>query len=637
MSHRRQGPTVIRELVPARPRRSPADIPALVASAGDTPATSLVASALEMEVKAGQTPRAVQTLAWQKEAWRHLDICGEARFAANRFGAAMSRCRIYVAEVDEFGQPGREATDKDVQALATTVFGGPVEKVEAIRLLGTQGYVAGESYIIAEDRGKQDKDVWYVVTTDQIQVDGSSYTVRRPLEHGGGKRTIKPGTDLMMRVWNPHPRDTDQADSPIRSVLPVLREIERLSMLTMSQIDSRLISAGLLLLPQGIDFPHDEDAEGGIVGLLEMILEAAQAQLTGAGDARGLVPIIAEVPAGAGQDIQHLRFDTPIQSELKDKLDHAIRRLALGLDADPGELLGQGDSNHWSAWAIDEGSIKLYISPALARACLALTTGYLRGALETLGKDPDKYVYWYDTAPLAARPDQREDAFKLYDLGLISIKALLDACNFSPDDEPSKKQLLEWRIWALVKLTPALVYDPQVQEILGLPAIQQAAPPGQPGQPAVEGAPTAEDQAADERGLPAQEDQTNVNAEDGAPPAAAEPAPVFAQLMPAADLLVWRALEIAGGRLRPARGALDQFSAVERHDMHTRVVVADATHAETLLSNAFSHVAPTAARVGVDPVELDRVLRAYCVELLTRQHPHTPALLETVLTRWLER
>lgn len=635
MSHRRPGPTVVRELVPARPRHSPTDIPALVASAGDTPATSLVASALEIEVKPGQTPRAIQTLAWQKEGWRHLDICGEARFAANRFGAALSRCRIYVAEVDEFGQPGREATDKDVQALASTVFGGPVEKVEAVRLLGTQGYVAGESYVIAEDRGSEDKDKWYVVTTDQIQVDGSSYTVRRPLELGGGKRTIKPGVDLMMRVWNPHPRDTDQADSPIRSVLPVLREIERLSMLTMSQIDSRLISAGLLLLPQGIDFPHAEDTEGGIVGLLEMILEAAQAQLTGAGDARGLVPIIAEVPAGSGQDIQHLRFDTPVQGEIKDKLDHAIRRLALGLDADPAELLGQGDSNHWSAWAVDEGSIKLYISPALARICLALTTGYLRGALETLGKDPDKFVYWYDTAPLAARPDQREDAFKLYELGLISIKALLDACNFSPDDEPSKKQLLEWRIWQLVKLTPALVYDAQVQEVLGLPALQQPAPPGQP---AVGATPTPEDQAADERGLPAQEDQTNVNAEDGGPPAQGDvQESAFARLMPAADLLVWRALEIAGGRLRPARGALDQFSAVKRHDMHTRVVVADATHAATLLSDAFLHVAPTANRVGVDPIELDRVLRAYCVELLTRQHPHTPALLETVLTRWLAR
>jgi hypothetical protein len=612
-------------------------MPALIASAGDTPSTALVASAVEVEVKAGQTPRAIQTLAWQKEAWRHIDICGEARFAANRFGAALSRCRVYIAEVDEFGQPGKEATDKEVQGLSASIFGGPTEKVEAIRLLGTQGYVAGESYVVAEDRasGDKDKDKWYVVTTDQIQVDGSSYTIRRPQEHGGGKHTIRAKTDLMMRVWNPHPRDTDQADSPIRSVLPVLREIERLSMLTMSQIDSRLISAGLLLLPAGIEFPHEDDSPGGIVGLMEMILEAAQAQLTGAGDARGLVPIIAEVPLGAGADIQHLRFDTPVQGEIKDKLDHAIRRLALGLDADPAELLGQGDSNHWSAWAVDEGSIKLYISPALARICLAFTAGYLRGALEAMGKDPDAFVFWYDTAPLAARPDQREDAFKLYEQGLISIKALLDATNFSEDDQPNKKERLEWRLWQLIKLQPALVYDPSVQEVLGLPALQQQAAPGMGGE---QGAlpPGDAGAAADERGLPQQDQATSVAQEDGGAPQQGDTQePVFGRLMPAANLLVYRALELAGGRLRPPRAERSEFSAVPRHDMHTRVIVPDEGHAETLLSGAFAHVDDTARYVGVGGDDLGRILRAYCVQLITRQHPHSPELLEATLKKWL--
>lgn len=649
MSHRRPGPTTVVELVPARRRRpSPADMPALVASAGATPTTALVAAATEVEVKAGSQPKPIQTLAWQKEAWRHLDICGELRFAANRFGAAVSRCRIYVAEVDEYGKPGKETEDQAVQGLAETVFGGPVEKVEAIRLIATQGYVVGESYVVAEDRASEEKDVWYVVTTDQIAVEGGSYAVRRPQEAGGGKRVISSGSDLMLRTWNPHPHDTDQADSPTRSVLPVLREIERLSLLTMSQIDSRLISAGLLLLPQGIDFPHGEDDEtpGGIVGLMEMILAAAQAQLTGAGDARGLVPILAEVPPGSGVDIQHLRFDTPLQAEIEKKLDHAIRRLALGLDIAPEELLGQGDSNHWSAWAVDETSVKLFIAPALARICLALTIGYLRGALKAMGKDPAKFIFWYDTAALAARPDQREDAFKLWQAGLISTKALLEACNFTEDDAPATEELVTWRLWELVKLQPALVYDPEFQKALGLPKMEQSA--GSISRDAegdkipLPGAGGGDSKAAEERGLPAADEKTNANEKDGGAPKrkavkANDGGEKFARLLPAADLLVFRALEIAGGRLldRQDRHRRGEFASVARYDIHTRAEVGDVERAQAVLDNAFAHAPRAAAHAGVNAAELERLLRAYCVELITHQHPHTSEMLAIVLDRWI--
>jgi hypothetical protein len=604
-------------------------MPSLVASAAGT---ALTASAVEVKVEPGKNPKGIQTLAWQKEAWRMVDLIGELRFAAHRFGAALSRCRVYIAEVDEFGEPGKEATDEAVKAIDRALFGGPTQKVEAIRLMGVQAYVAGESYIIAEDRAQEDKDTWYVVTTDQIMVDGGAYVVRRPEEHGGGKRIIS-SSDLMLRSWNPHPRDTNQADSPTRSVLPILREIERLTMLTMSQIDSRLISAGLLLLPAGIDFPHAEDTDGGILGLMEMILEAAQAQLTGAGDARGLVPIMAEVPMGTGGDIQHVRFDTPLQGEIQTKLDHAIRRLALGLDIAPEELLGQGDANHWSAWAVDETSVKLFISPALARMCLALTTGYLRGALEAAGKDPDKYVYWYDAAPLAARPDQREDAFKLHELGVLSTKALLEACNFTEDDAPDTKELIRWRLWQLVKIQPALVYDPKFQELLELPKLEQQAPPAPPGMDPNALPPGEGDQAANDRGLPAAGDQTNANAQDGGGGPDQGGAQQFATLLPAADLLVYRALEIAGGKLldRHTRG---QFANVERHDLHTRIIV-DEARAESLLAGAFAHAGRTAARVGVPPAELERLLRAYCAELLIHQHPHSTDTLATVLRRWI--
>jgi hypothetical protein len=620
MPLRRRAPQSVVELVPVDVGRpNPADLHALVASAA------------EVKIGEGLISKPLKVEEWQREAYRHLDICGELRFAANRSGNALSRCRIYVAEVDEYGRPGKECEEEDVQGLSETVFGGHTGKAEAVRLMGIQFYVGGETYIVAENRESEDDDTWYVVTAQQVRADNGTYVVRRPQSVGGGLKTLAKGQDLLMRAWTPHAVDADLADAPTRSVLPVLREIERLSMLTMSQIDSRLISAGLLLLPAGIDFPHAENKPGGIVGLMEMILEAAKAQLTGAGTAAGLVPILAEIPVGSGKEVQHLTFSTPIQAEIKEKLDHAIRRLALGLDIAPEELLGQGDSNHWSAWAVDETSIKLFISPVLARICDALTQGYLRSALTLLGKDPDKYVFWFDTSPLAARPDKREDAFKLWEKGLLSTKALLEACNFSEDDAPAPEELVQWRVWELVKLNAQLAYDPEVQKLLGLPAMAMQAPP-QPPQAALPGgeAGAPEGQGGEQRALPQQDEKTNVNEQDGD-----SPTEDFAALLPIADLLVTFALEKAGGRIIGAnRSMRGRYGDLAKFDLHTVAPAPTYDEAEQLLAGGLAMLDRVQLPAHVDRRHFATLLEGYYRELIVCGHPHQPRLLGDVLRRW---
>lgn len=620
----RRSPQAVAELVPAEVHTpNPADLHALVASAA------------EVKIGEGLVSKPLRIEEWQREAYRHLDICGELRFAANRHGNALSRCRIFVAEVDDYGRPGKECEEEDVQALSETIFGGHTGKAESVRLMGIQNYVGGETYIVAEDRNTEEDDTWYVVTAQQLRAQDGTYVVRRPDSVGGGSRLLTKGRDLLMRAWTPHAVDANLADSPVRSVLPILAEIERLSMLTMSQIDSRLISAGLLLLPAGTDFPHAQDKPGGIVGLMEMILEAARAQMQGAGTAAGLVPILAEIPLGSGKEVQHLTFSTPIQAEIKEKLDHAIRRLALGLDIAPEELLGQGDSNHWSAWAVDETSIKLFISPVLARICDALTQGYLKAALTALDKDPDSYVFWFDTSPLAARPDKREDAFKLWEKGLLSTKALLEACNFTEDDAPDDEELTAWRLWELIKVNAQLAYDPLVQKILKLPAMQQQAPP-QPEQPALSGPgddPNA-DPNADQQALPQQGDQTNVNDQSGQ-----SPEEDFAvTLLPVADLLVRFALEKAGGRILGAsRSMRGRYADLAKFDLHTVAPAQTYDEAEQLLAGGLAHVDAARLPGSINRTHFASLLDGYCRELIVRGHPHHPDLLADVLRKWRAR
>jgi hypothetical protein len=518
------------------------------------------------------------------------------------------------------GAAGDESKDKQIQGLAETMFGGPAAKAEGLRLIGIQLFVAGECYVVAESVADAASDKWYVVSPTDIKKESSALKVKKP---DGSWHELRNNTDLAFRVWTPHPKQYEQADSPTRSVLPVLREIERLTMLAFSQIDSRLISAGLLLLRQGIEFPHDEDKPGGIQGLMNMILEAAKASLQGAGSAAGLVPILAEVP---GDDVNsafaHIKFDTPLTAEIATKLDQAIRRLALGLDAPPEVLLGQGAANHWSAWQISEDEIKTQVEPVALRVADALTEAYFRPALSALKKDPDKFTLWYDTAPLAVRPNRLDDAIKLYDKGALNQNALVMAGAFDENDVADDEERQKWMLWELLKLNPQLVSDPEIQRILGLPAIQAAPAPGQlPPAPGQEVAPPEE-----------VVEEIPEEPEGGSPAQDASQEGQFVALMPGAEQVVLRALEMAGGRLldRHTRG---KYATLERFDIHTRMKAKDRAHAEELLRGAFVHVPKLATYGDVPAADLEYLLRGYCTELLIRGFPHGAPLLREVLVK----
>jgi hypothetical protein len=585
---------------------------------------ALVAAAATIQLDQGSVIRnRISDQDWQREAWRHYDICGELRFAAGRHAAALSQCRLYVAEIDDKGAPGAEVEDDNIQGLAETMFGGPAAKVEALRTIGVDFYVGGECYVVAEGATNPRSDVWYVVTANQIKKTGSQYKVKRPQTQGGGTTELRPKRDLLLRAWTPHPRDQDLADSPARSVLPVLREIERLSQLLMSQIDSRLISAGLLLFPAGTSFPKPNGDPGTISDLMSMVLEVARAQLSGAGTAAGLVPIMAEVPQDAAQKPEHLTFDTPLQTELAAKLEQAIRRLALGLDMDPNELLGQGSANHWSGWQIEESSVKLFIQPVLGRICDALTQGYLIPALKALNvKNPEKYTLWYDVSPLSVRPNRFEDAGVLYDKGLIDGDEYRRSGNFSDDDKPDEEEIAAARAWEAIKLDPSLLQQESYAKLVGLPTSEPPTPaplmaPDSPG-----GGQSRDQQVAQQLGLPQSDSGGASPAQQGLTASAA--------LLPAAEMAVKRALELAGGRMltRQNRG---QYADVPKHELHTRIRPTDRAHARRLVAGAFTHTGEVASYFSLDPFSLEQLLEDYTVELLVRGYAHERGFLQLTL------
>lgn len=642
----------------------------------DAPGTALVAAAAQVPLEPIQvTRRMFKDTEWQQEAWRHFDICGEFAFVTRRHAAALSRCRYFMADVDEQGRPGKETKDKQVQALAETIFGDEASKAEAFRIAGINLYVAGECWIVAEGG----TNAWYVVSVKELRKEASQVKVKRPETIGGGWKVLESGKDILMRCWTPHARLFDVADSPTRAVLPVLREIERLTMLTFSQIDSRLAIAGIMLLPDDIDFPHKQ-GQTPVQGLMEQVVEAAKQNLQGAGNAAGVVPIMVGVPrspegrASLANLIAHIKFDSPITPELEKKIDQALRRLALGLDVAPEELLGQGDANHWGAWQIEESSIKLFIDPAAARMCQALNQAYIKAALKQMGKDPDKFMLWYSTAPLVVRPNRQADAIQLSELDIIGNEAVRNAGDWDEDDKPSADELLQRRVWELCKLNPALIADKQIAAILGFPEGIQVPggvgqqPPGTEGgdlpggmdmgQPPTDmlsgnlqpiGGPPASaagDSGAQQNALPQQ--PSGADQAQQAPKRPPRPKPergLFASAQrdtdgtlhvaaPAAQLLVLTALERAN-KLQLTRANRGQYRDVPIVELHTRVRPATHEAARDLLdrSGAFEHASLVAAAAGVGADDLRYALRDYCAELLVRGYAHAPEFLQVYLDK----
>lgn len=602
---------------------------------------------------------------WQKEAWRLYDITGPLRFVVNSIAKTASKAKLFVGEVDDSGDVHVEASDPEVQGLAKGPLGSGEARAEAIRLLCVNLQVAGEAYVLAEgfdrelegrelpdgsrarggfqnvdDRGNaleptligpdgDDSDRWFVVSTEQISLQGDRVIIRRPRLMGGGFFTPVDARDILMRVWIPHPVDIDEPDSPVRSAIPDLRELEALRKREFAELDSRLAGAGIFAVPDSMDFPRgdngDGDDEGGLDGFLEDVGAAMSESLQDRSSAAAMVPIGIQGPTDALKEIRHITFWSELSEHILPMKDSALRMLAQSLDAPVEMMQGMGQTNHWSAWLLDENTISTHIEPLLSQIADALTRAWLRPALARMGRDPKRYSYRFNTSSLQVRGDKTNTALELHERRLISDAALREVTDFDDALAPSAEERMRRTVEDALRVAPSvLMTDPAVREILGLDPLSIV---------------NAERVAA---GLPpvsrlgeeVEGEAPEAPEEDRRPPEEPDPNAVPPGLIATCNLAVLRALELAGGRLVPNRPR-----DAARHELHTRAGPAevDRKRAEWALKGAWAHLAPQARLLGVtDAPGLEELLHQYCIELILRGVPHHSDLLEQVLNRALQ-
>ena len=588
---------------------------------------------------------------WQIEAWRLYDIIPELHKLSGRIGDSLAQARMYVAELDERGEEIGETTDARISALAGIPLGTGDQRDDALRLAGIDLAIGGECWIVGENAAAQPEaaaGAWFVCTGSAFKKVGDTISVKRPKILGGRDLVLTDGVDVLIRCWRPHPNDTDQADSFSRSAIVPLREIELLTKREFAELDSRLTGAGVMFLPEGVDFPREEGDPEGLAGFMAYLQRAAATSMRDQSSASAMVPIMATVPDSVLPEldkIKVLNFWSELSADIGPMKDRAIQRLASSAEI-PGEVLtGIGDANHWTAWLISDEGIR-WIRGYLSLVASALTRGFLQIALASLGvTNPERYAFGFDTSTLAAKPNRLDDALNLHDRFLLSDEETVKAGAFDPAQMPSITERAQQLLMKLIQTQPDLILDPKIQAALGLPQVEVVGPPT--AAPAIGGspndAPPAEpegDEGAPNGGdAPAQPSPSEsaalaqalaVRVRELAALQAAPPTPerVFNA---AAKLTILRALELAGGRLATPAERAGRWRDVPRHELHHHVGPITPEKARKVTEGAWNHVGVLATDLGVDATDVRALLEGYVLELLTRGIRHHDDLLYAAL------
>jgi hypothetical protein len=584
-------------------------------------ATAVVASAARMRYDSAGAIRRVGRQEWQDEAWRHYEECGDLAYVVDLVAKAMSRARLYVTTIDENGDPV-QSPDAAPDGINDAFLGGPARQRDLLREVGVQLGVPGECYLIGEperDPGgaATDRETWLIASNEELQDRSGKYV----LDVGDGPRELVAEETVIVRIWVPSPRRHALPRSQVQASRRVLRLIERLTQYVQSQIDSRLAGAGLLLLPNELSFAaaeSEENPEDGASSFLATLTEAMTTAVRDRDSAAALVPIVVQGPGEHLKEARLLTFATELSASVANLLDGAIRRLALGLDVPPEMLLGLGQTNHWSAWQMDEATIKYHVEEKLELFCAALTTQMLWPALEGTVADPTRWVVWYDTSELTQPPDRGGDAKDLFDRGELSGEALRRETGFSDDDAPTQQERELRQLLDLVRAVPAagVPLVPRLLQLLGvteavevqaLPSAVPVAPDQrQPQQPPAE-------QEGEDRSQP---DRAALSS-----PAATTDPRLADSFMAACEALVLRALETAGKRLI----GRDRYKHQDLRpwEYHT-VRPQPRSKVARLLEGAWHTVPAVADHLGVDAQNLTDVLSGYVGGLLVTGALHEP-------------
>ncbi len=535
---------------------------------------------------------------WQVEAYRHLKICGEARYAATLFAAKASKAELGVSEPQvQVGKPTWVTSGPEVDALAE-VAPTVRDRSRLVYNYMIHYTVGGECYLIA--RTRQDTDpgyisppedpltgapyktwdevkkahletidildpeaepfenpnepIWEIVAVTELQKNGDDWKVR----HDNDVFIDLDPDDPVIRMWNPDPEKRREAWSPFMVMLPILAEVEWATRSIFTQIRSRLINAGVWFTPDNLTFapPPPDAVEGGeeaIAGMNEaelfmMSLAASSMEMLDSDEVA--FPTVVQADPAALEAVSQdklIKFWSELDETVISVRDTALRRFAVGMDLKSEQVMspvmmgksseGGGGANHWGEWAIQEQTITDHIEPALDQFAGVLTDAVVRQAVDGTTK-----IVAYDSTKMRIRQDRSKEALEWYDRGVLKADVALREGGFDPTTD--KMGAEEHKMWLLAKIVAGQFTPEQMQAALALVGVQL--PASALPAPAVSGNEGAAKGRAGKDEPPSLENHPREGVPEGDHEHKDAP---YSVEMASCEALVLRALEKAGNRL----------------------------------------------------------------------------------------
>jgi hypothetical protein len=355
---------------------------------GSVPA--LVASAARININ---DKRAIESAKrrrqqWQSEAWDYYDEIPEIGYTIDYKANLISKVRLFAAvrtemnaapmpvdAVDSGVSPSDAATAKAVLERLRSAQGG---QSAILRELSRNFGVSGECYLhgheeVATDMpangptpgvpgvpqpavgqpggpirqtgidsateatnisdGQAGED-WQIRSIDELIVQGDTFALRTA---PGARTAIAiPNDDLVVRLWERHPRYSSLATCAMRRVLSEAEALMLLSREIRGTSKSRL-SNGILLMPDELSFGSVDPTRASGDGqnddpFDEDLNEAMITPIQEEGSASSVVPLTIRGPAEFLDKVRHISLDRALDPILDNRIEARVIRIARGLN-----------------------------------------------------------------------------------------------------------------------------------------------------------------------------------------------------------------------------------------------------------------------------------------------------------------
>jgi hypothetical protein len=454
---------------------------------------------------------------WQRDAFSFNELIGEIGYLNNLVANLVSTCELRVVEsrVGVDGLEMEESSDPRAARVMAAFTGPQGGQKELKRRAAMHLQIAGESYLLGtplKDKfGMAAGFMWEFLSTEEIRVSGGQGGQRIKRNASGLSDNDAGFVDVeafIARLWRPDPRYSLRADSPMKRVLPICRELVVLSEVVDSIAKSRL-SSGMLFIPEEMSFgpineteaPNDSDDFDEFIGTL---VEHMSAPVRDRTSAAGLVPLVVRGAAEYGDKIRLVQLAQDLDSTFHDLRMELLDRLAKGLDAPPEIIGGKAGLNHWSSYNVDADLIGKHVNPVGEMIAEFITVAYLRPMLAEFefvsDEDVLRFDLVFDSRILTARQDEGPAATGAWDRMALSDTSYLRSNGFELDDYPSKDERKRRTLEKVLMADPGTYGPlllpelyPELSHLFSGGSGSMPAPTGSPSTPATPVMPTVPD------------------------------------------------------------------------------------------------------------------------------------------------